>query len=148
MALIISPRRTIRQDGNFLLLPDLPVEEAAPLAALCRRQELSLIPLITPTTPRDRAVRIAAAASLPAAALLLGRPWPEIALAAATGAQVVEIGPCNATIHKIDECVRLDELERLGRGVELDHLDAGGLEDLAGLARAIARAVRKVAKKQ
>ena len=29
------------------------------------------------------------------------------------GAEVVEIGPVNATIHKIDECVALDDLERL-----------------------------------
>ena len=29
--------------------------------------------------------------------------------------QIVEFGPTNATIHKIDECVRLDELERLPR---------------------------------
>jgi succinyl-diaminopimelate desuccinylase len=29
------------------------------------------------------------------------------------GAEVVEIGPVNATIHKIDECVTLDDLERL-----------------------------------
>lgn len=29
------------------------------------------------------------------------------------GAEVVELGPCNATIHKVDECVALDELERL-----------------------------------
>jgi succinyl-diaminopimelate desuccinylase len=29
------------------------------------------------------------------------------------GAEVIEIGPANATIHKIDECVALDELERL-----------------------------------
>ncbi|HQR53460.1 MAG TPA: succinyl-diaminopimelate desuccinylase [Burkholderiales bacterium] len=27
--------------------------------------------------------------------------------------EVIEIGPVNATIHKIDECVRLDEIERL-----------------------------------
>jgi len=26
---------------------------------------------------------------------------------------VVELGPVNATIHKIDECVAVDELERL-----------------------------------
>ncbi len=42
-----------------LIVPDLPVEEAAPLAAICRREDLSLIQLITPTTPRDRARRIA-----------------------------------------------------------------------------------------
>ena len=29
------------------------------------------------------------------------------------GAEVVEIGPVNATIHKVDECVSLDDLERL-----------------------------------
>ncbi len=29
------------------------------------------------------------------------------------GAEVIELGPVNATIHQIDECVRIDELERL-----------------------------------
>ena len=29
------------------------------------------------------------------------------------GAEVVELGPVNASIHKVDECVALDELERL-----------------------------------
>jgi tryptophan synthase alpha chain len=42
-----------------LIVPDMPVEEAGPLGKICRREELSLIQLITPTTPRDRAVRIA-----------------------------------------------------------------------------------------
>jgi len=32
---------------------------------------------------------------------------------APTGAQVVELGPVNATIHKVDECVAVEELERL-----------------------------------
>ncbi|RME34865.1 MAG: M20/M25/M40 family metallo-hydrolase, partial [Gammaproteobacteria bacterium] len=32
---------------------------------------------------------------------------------APTGAQVLELGPLNATIHKVDECVRLEDLERL-----------------------------------
>ena len=32
---------------------------------------------------------------------------------APTGAQVVELGPCNATIHKIDECVALEDLDKL-----------------------------------
>lgn len=32
---------------------------------------------------------------------------------APTGAQVVEIGPCNTTIHKVDECVRIADLEPL-----------------------------------
>ncbi|MBS1992651.1 MAG: succinyl-diaminopimelate desuccinylase [Cyanobacteria bacterium SZAS LIN-3] len=34
---------------------------------------------------------------------------------APTGAQVVEVGPLNDTIHKIDECVRIDDLEPLSR---------------------------------
>ena len=41
------------------IVPDLPVEEAGPLADICRREDFSLIQLITPTTPRDRAMRIA-----------------------------------------------------------------------------------------
>ena len=32
---------------------------------------------------------------------------------APTGAQVVEIGPVNATIHKVNECVRADDLDIL-----------------------------------
>jgi succinyl-diaminopimelate desuccinylase len=32
---------------------------------------------------------------------------------APTGAQVVELGPINATIHKVNECVGVDELEQL-----------------------------------
>jgi tryptophan synthase alpha chain len=42
------------------IVPDLPVEESGPLADVCRREDFSLIQLITPTTPRDRALRIAA----------------------------------------------------------------------------------------
>jgi tryptophan synthase alpha chain len=42
-----------------LIVPDLPVEESGPLADVCRREDLSLIQLITPTTPHDRALRIA-----------------------------------------------------------------------------------------
>jgi succinyl-diaminopimelate desuccinylase len=34
---------------------------------------------------------------------------------APTGAQVVELGPVNATIHQIDECVRIEDLARLSR---------------------------------
>ncbi len=32
---------------------------------------------------------------------------------APTGAQVLELGPVNATIHKVDECVRVDDIEAL-----------------------------------
>jgi tryptophan synthase alpha chain len=41
------------------IVPDLPVEEAGPLAEICRREDFSLIQLITPTTPEERALRIA-----------------------------------------------------------------------------------------
>jgi len=41
------------------IVPDLLVEEAEPLAKICRREDFSLIQLVTPTTPRERAVRIA-----------------------------------------------------------------------------------------
>ncbi|MDQ2075197.1 succinyl-diaminopimelate desuccinylase [Marinimicrobium sp. ABcell2] len=34
---------------------------------------------------------------------------------APTGAQVVELGPINATIHKVDECVNAEDLNRLTR---------------------------------
>lgn len=42
-----------------LIVPDLPVEESASLAKICGARDISLIQLVTPTTPRDRAVRIA-----------------------------------------------------------------------------------------
>jgi tryptophan synthase alpha chain len=42
-----------------LIVPDLPVEESAELAAICGKHKVSLIQLVTPTTPRERAVRIA-----------------------------------------------------------------------------------------
>ncbi len=32
---------------------------------------------------------------------------------ARTGAQVIELGPINATIHKLNECVKVEDLERL-----------------------------------
>jgi tryptophan synthase alpha chain len=42
-----------------LIVPDLPVEESEQLARICRARDVSLIQLVTPTTPRERAVRIA-----------------------------------------------------------------------------------------
>jgi tryptophan synthase alpha chain len=42
-----------------LIVPDLPVEESSQLARICRQRDVSLIQLVTPTTPRERAVRIA-----------------------------------------------------------------------------------------
>ncbi len=41
------------------IVPDLLVEEAGPLAEVCRARDFSLIQLVTPTTPRERALRIA-----------------------------------------------------------------------------------------
>jgi tryptophan synthase alpha chain len=41
------------------IVPDLPLEESGPLADLCRREDFSLVQLVTPTTPRDRALAIA-----------------------------------------------------------------------------------------
>lgn len=45
------------------IVPDLPVEEALQLAEICRREDFSLIQLVTPTTPRERMVRIAETSS-------------------------------------------------------------------------------------
>jgi len=45
------------------IVPDLLVEEAGPLAAICKKADFSLVQLITPTTPRERAVRIAESSS-------------------------------------------------------------------------------------
>jgi tryptophan synthase alpha chain len=42
-----------------LIVPDLPVEESEALARLAAARDFKLIQLITPTTPRDRAVQIA-----------------------------------------------------------------------------------------
>jgi succinyl-diaminopimelate desuccinylase len=37
---------------------------------------------------------------------------------APTGAEVVEFGVVNATIHKVDECVRIDDVDTLSRTYE------------------------------
>jgi tryptophan synthase alpha chain len=58
-----GPERYIEQARKSgvagAIVPDLPVEEAPALAKICRQADFSLIQLVTPTTPRDRAVRIA-----------------------------------------------------------------------------------------
>ena len=41
------------------IVPDLLIEESAELAAICQAADFSLVQLVTPTTPRDRALRIA-----------------------------------------------------------------------------------------
>jgi tryptophan synthase alpha chain len=45
------------------IVPDLLVEEADELASICKAADFSLIQLATPTTPRDRALRIAKAST-------------------------------------------------------------------------------------
>ena len=42
-----------------IIAPDLPVEESAHLAKICAARDISLIQLVTPTTPRERTLRIA-----------------------------------------------------------------------------------------
>lgn len=56
-------RQSARSGVAGLIVPDLPVEEAGPLAEVCRNFDVSLIPLVTPTTPPERALQIAAQAS-------------------------------------------------------------------------------------
>src|SRR4051812_7737384 len=53
----LDEARTAGFDG--LIVPDLPVEESESLCEKVTALDLRLIQLITPTTPRDRAVRIA-----------------------------------------------------------------------------------------
>ncbi len=49
------------QEAGFsgAIVPDLPVEEAEALAGLAAARDFKLIQLVTPTTPRERAVHIA-----------------------------------------------------------------------------------------
>jgi len=58
-----EPERFITQaqQAGFsgAIVPDLPVEESAELARLAAERDFKLIQLVTPTTPRDRAVQIA-----------------------------------------------------------------------------------------
>jgi tryptophan synthase alpha chain len=42
-----------------MIVPDLPVEESPALAKICATRDLSLIQLVTPLTPQDRALKIA-----------------------------------------------------------------------------------------
>ena len=46
-----------------MIVPDLPIEESPQLAKVCGTRDLSLIQLVTPTTPEDRALRIAETSS-------------------------------------------------------------------------------------
>jgi tryptophan synthase alpha chain len=58
-----GPERFIDEakDAGFsgAIVPDLPVEESDELARIAGQRDFKLIQLVTPTTPRDRALRIA-----------------------------------------------------------------------------------------
>jgi tryptophan synthase alpha chain len=51
----------VLREGGFsgAIVPDVPLEEAQPLREALAAQELDLIPLVAPTTPRERAAAIA-----------------------------------------------------------------------------------------
>jgi tryptophan synthase alpha chain len=42
-----------------MIVPDLPAEESEQLSSICRAADFSLVQLVAPTTPRERALRIA-----------------------------------------------------------------------------------------
>ena len=48
-----------RAGAAGMIVPDLPAEESAELARICRAADFSLVQLVAPTTPRERALRIA-----------------------------------------------------------------------------------------
>src|SRR4051812_47757726 len=52
-------REAVTAGIDGLIVPDLPLEEAATLCRMATEHDLRLIQLITPTTPRARAVEIA-----------------------------------------------------------------------------------------
>lgn len=63
--------------------------------------------LLTATVGAVQAVRHQAPALLTTGGTSDGR------FIAQTGAQVIELGPVNATIHKLNECVKIADLEQL-----------------------------------
>ena len=48
--------------ASGLIVPDLPLEESSGLLELCDARGIALVPLVAPTTPEDRLVRIGARA--------------------------------------------------------------------------------------
>jgi tryptophan synthase alpha chain len=56
-------RRLAATGACGLIVPDLPLEEAAAVRAACGREGLALVPLIAPTTPAERMGAIGAQAS-------------------------------------------------------------------------------------
>lgn len=55
--------RAKRAGYEGAIVPDLLVEEAEEMSRICRQADFSLVQLVTPTTPRQRQVRIAESSS-------------------------------------------------------------------------------------
>lgn len=55
--------RAVEAGFSGFIIPDLPADEAADVARIVQAQGVDLVQLISPTTPKDRAKRILAAAS-------------------------------------------------------------------------------------
>ncbi|WP_250633797.1 succinyl-diaminopimelate desuccinylase [Pinirhizobacter soli] len=72
-------------------------------------------PFLTPAGGRLREVAVEACHALRGEApeQSTGGGTSDGRFIAPMGAEVVEVGPVNATIHKVDECVRIADLERL-----------------------------------
>jgi tryptophan synthase alpha chain len=52
----------VEAGASGLIVPDLPLEESQDTLEACERRGLALVPLVAPTTPEERLVRIGAAA--------------------------------------------------------------------------------------
>lgn len=52
-------QKAIQAGVSGAIIPDMPFDEAEDFSQRCRTHDFSLIQLITPTTPRDRAIQIA-----------------------------------------------------------------------------------------
>jgi tryptophan synthase alpha chain len=52
-------RKAVEVGVDGFLVPDLPLEESEEFDAICRREGLSLVYLVAPTTPPERAAQIA-----------------------------------------------------------------------------------------
>lgn len=78
--------------------------------------QLSGLPFLTPEGELVQAARSAVREVMAIdTTLSTGGGTSDGRFIAPSGAQVVELGPVNATIHKVNECVAVAELERLGR---------------------------------
>lgn len=54
--------RLARAGASGLIVPDLPLEESAPVRQVCERQQLALVPLVAPTSSPERMQAIGALA--------------------------------------------------------------------------------------